>query len=216
MKRIIKLTAVGALLVATLLPFTGAKAIDDIIRVTVTYYHTTVELNGTFKNNETGETLNHNTSVPEQDGNYTDESLVSAINDSKGEFTDWANSNNADAINFDEGIDSYYYDAHDEITEVTTENYETICADVEGCEIGKVVIKTVLDKHQVYLINASSSYGEAQDDPEEEETTSATTSIKSPDTGSFTASSSATSAVSLGTFLVLLIGLAYIARKRKL
>lgn len=158
MKKIFK-TIVAIIALSLLpMPLLNANATDEMIHLTTTYYHTAIQLNGSFTNEVTGETSNYSSNVPEQDGNYTDANLIADIENSKASFTTWANGKNATKTNFISGIvNDYYYDVHDEFGEITSENHDTLCTGVDNCEIGQHYVITILDKHQTYLITATAS-----------------------------------------------------------
>ena len=129
---------------------------SDIIRKTTTYYHTTIKVNGTLKNVKTSNIQNFTKTSEEINGNYTDEAVVNIINSLKEEYNNWAFGNGAAIISIEkEGVTDYYYDVHDEITQEGV-NSENNIGDVYENQ-GKIIINTILDKHQTYTVNVTSN-----------------------------------------------------------
>lgn len=153
----------------SLLPVTNVKAgITDgdgdgqIVRKTTTKYHTVVKIEGTLTNENTGEKLSFNKTSDETDGNTTDAAVAAIISSYKNQFKTWANENGATSISDgEEGIDDYYFEAHDEITQNNNNGSDVVLIgdpdDLDSAYIGQgsITINTILDKHQNYVIKMS-------------------------------------------------------------
>lgn len=160
-KRFILGGLASAVLVAGVLAPNNAFAnIDDIPdgatvrRKTTTYYHTTIQYNGKLVDANDSIIDTYTNTSEEYDANYGD--LAAEIENEDQAFATWAGEATTQTSRVSGVTTDYYYDAHDEIIVVTSDNQSTLCAGVEGeCKVNDVVINTVLDKHQTYAITAT-------------------------------------------------------------
>lgn len=139
---------------------------QQIIRKTTTNYFTTIVLNGSFENEKTGEKDTFTKSTEEFEGNVGSNEFILQKEDLTAAFYNWAigkGAKEADIKYTNEEIESYYYNAHDEITQ-SIGNQESnsdviLVGDINDMNKayeaqGQVTINTILDKHQTYVITA--------------------------------------------------------------
>ena len=149
---------VVAITIFNFMPIMCVNAEDtdsQIIRTTTTNYHTrvigTLNITGTdtySKNYDSGETY--------IDGNYTDVNVEAIINSYKDDMSSIADSYNRATYSISGGINDYYYDAHDEITQSGTcpTDLDGALSAYPDCTI---TINTVLDKYQTYKLTANAT-----------------------------------------------------------
>lgn len=160
-KRFILGGLASAVLVAgVLVPNSAFAGIDDapegatIHRKTTTYYHTTIQYNGKLVDVNDSVIDTYTNTSEEYDANYGD--LTAEIENEDQAFATWAGEATTQTSRASGVTNDYYFEAHDTITSVTSDNQSTLCADVEGgCEVNDVIIHTILDKHQTYAITAT-------------------------------------------------------------
>lgn len=130
----------------------------EIVRKTTTIYHTTIMLAGKYIVPETGEVYDYNITMSEKDGNIDDEIVMQDIEYVKAQFMEFAEQCGATQINIsDPEILDYYYDVHDEITQEMPSD-TILIGDIDDIfNYGTIVINTILDKHQKYIINATAT-----------------------------------------------------------
>ena len=128
----------------------------QIIRNTTTNYHTrvmgTLNITGTDTYSK-----NYNSGEDYIDGNYTDVNVEAIINSYKDDMSSIADSYNRATYSVSGGINDYYYEAHDEITQSAScpTNLDNVnYNDYPDCTI---TINTVLDKYQTYKITGNAT-----------------------------------------------------------
>ena len=159
-KKALLLAPLAVAAVSSVFIVDNASAIDDPITFSVTNYFTTIQYNGTYKNNVTGETKNYNVTTEEFSGNFNSSETTSRVIELDTAFQDWADEQGGySSFSSPLGeVTDYYFNAHDETGNVTAENKAEICAhaqESQSCDVGSVFVKTVLDKHQIYTQNTT-------------------------------------------------------------
>lgn len=147
------LAVVAAASITALVSGANASAVDNVIRKTTTYYHTTVK--STTIVNRDGEDEISNASSEEIEGDTQGADVAAEIERQKQAIDTYMNAY-SDNYKLEEDITDYYFDGiHDEIIEINETNKDELCEGItSGCDIGKVVIWTKMEKHQTYQINA--------------------------------------------------------------
>ncbi len=117
---------------------------SDIIRKTTTNYYTIVDGSFTVTGDDSySKSYKSGDSNKKEDyiaGNYTDDAVKNIINEYTKDMVDIASDYRSTALINGE-VSSYYYEAHDEIT--------------QDLNTGKIVINTILNKYQVYTLTGT-------------------------------------------------------------
>ena len=113
---------------------------SQIIRTTTTHYHTKVQGTLTLTGTDSF-TKNYSSGDNYIDGNTTDTDVASIISNYKNDMNTIAGNYHPYPWTISEGITSYYYEAHDEIT--------------QDNQTSQISINTILEKYQIYQINGT-------------------------------------------------------------
>ena len=141
---------------------------SQVIRTTTTNYFTTIQLNGTLKNENTGAELSYSKTSEEITGNIDSDAFILASEELTAGFFKWTTENGVaeNNITFETAVVSeYYYDVHDEITQgnaVASGSDVIQVGDPENMDSaylsqGPITINTILDKHQTAVITATAT-----------------------------------------------------------
>jgi len=87
-KKALLLAPLAVVAVSSVFIVNNASAIDDAIAFIATNYFTTIQYNGAYTNNVTGETKYYNVTTEEFSGNYTSSETTGRVNELDTAFQD--------------------------------------------------------------------------------------------------------------------------------
>lgn len=142
---------------------TDGNSDGQIIRKTTTKYHTKVQ--GTLNiNGDTTYSKNYSSGDNYIDGNYYDDAIATIISEYRNDMNAISANYNA-ALAIDEGVSEYWYDVHDEITQLGNSGNTSdviLVGDIDDLDSayatqGQIVVNTIMDKYQIYTITGSAT-----------------------------------------------------------